>query len=330
MKRFVVLGASHGHRIAETLKNDGFEVTDLTDRGWKLSKTGVAALADKLTQAEVPQGKDTQVILSVLDSSIFWGESNEGLEPSKKLADNRFHIEGRVVVAGRDVLLDRFNMLAPLLNVASKYRTVLLSPIPRYITGGCCNLRSHCCGHDEDAAASDQLSQLERARGTLRDIVFQSKFKSVMVLNPVKLFSGGRARDTTAEALKAVWGPDPVHPAREVYQRIVDELVDALKAAGGGKLRNRGRKRERSAEEDHRASTYSSRSKSRNDAGDRWAKSKGSRGGRHPSGGSYNPGRTWADRAGGSRGHHGGGYGGRAGGNSGWANRGWFKRGRYH
>ena len=335
VKRFVVLGASHGHRIAETLEKSGFDVTDLTDRGWKLSKTGVTVLADKLAQADVPQGKETQLILSVLDSSIFWGESNEGLEPSKKLSDNRFHIEGRVVVAGRDVIQDRFNMLAPLLQVASKYRICLFSPIPRYITGGCCKSTSHCCGHEEDSAAHEQLLQLERARGTLRDIVFKSKFKNVMILNPVKLFGGGRDLDSTAEALKAVWGPDPVHPASEVYQRIVDEMVLTLDGQGNDKLRNRGRKRGRSPDEEHSATDSSNRSSSRPRGGlsDGWKRGS-ERGSRPYHGGNYNPRGNWLGRSGGSRGRsdyqqrplsHRGGQGGRED-----ANRGWRKRSHYY
>ncbi len=293
----MVLGASHGGRIADTLRNDGYEVTDLTDRGWKLSKSGVTSMAEKLARVTVSHGKDTQVILSVLDSSLFWGESDEGLAPSVKLADHRFHIEGRVVLAGKDVINDRFNMLEPILQAAGKHRVVLMSPVPRYIAGGCCSESSHCSGWEEDNAAFEQLIQLERTRHSLRDCVFRSKFKSIMVMNPVKLFGGGRDLETTAEALKAVWGADPVHPAAEVYQRIVEEMVTELESVCGNKLRNRGRKRGRSPSmEDRHASSSSSRRDPLDSSRGGWRLT---RGGREPRGGGLS--RGWGGSGGSDR-----------------------------
>ena len=80
-------------------------------------------------------------------------------------------------------------------------------------------------------------------------------------MNPVKLFGGPRDLETTAVALKAAWGADPVHPSREIYQRIVEEMVAELvktREAYGTEDR-RGRKRERSPSresEQSRKATY--------------------------------------------------------------------------
>ncbi len=123
---FVVLGASHGGRIAKALCEAGREVIDLSDRGWKLTKPGVAELASRLDQVKQGLPKNCQLILSVLDSALFWGETEEGAAPSRKLADNKYHLEGKVVLAGKEIIAARFALLEPLLHVAGKLRTALL------------------------------------------------------------------------------------------------------------------------------------------------------------------------------------------------------------
>ncbi len=248
--RFVVLGASHASRLANALAGSDFEVIDLSDRRWKLSKLGVEELVGKFEGLLPGLDRDFQLVLSVLDSALYWGETDEGAALAKKHEDNRFHLEGRVKLAGKEVVSDRFEIIRPLLLYANKFRVTLLSPLPRYIVGGCCENNSHCSNWDEINFATDQLRELERVRTNLRDCVFRAKdraVKSVKVVNPVKLFGGGRDAVTTANALKAVWGGDPVHPTQAVYQRIAEELVAELapkEEAGGG----RGRKRLRSPE----------------------------------------------------------------------------------
>ena len=62
-------------------------------------------------------------------------------------------------------------------------------------------------------------------------------------MSPVRLFGGSRALSETAEARKAVWGCDPVHPAPEMYSRIAEELIVELAkvaAAKSGKDRKCG------------------------------------------------------------------------------------------
>ncbi len=163
-----------------------------------------------------------------MDSSLYWGESEEGAAPAKRLADNRFHLEGDVILVGREIVCDRFALAVPLLQAVSKFNTVLLSPIPRYLTGGCCQTEGHCSNWAEEGFALQQLQSLEKTRQQLRDCVFRGKNKSVRIMNPVKLFGGGRDLPDTAEALKSVWGNDPVHPAPELYLRIAEELVSEL------------------------------------------------------------------------------------------------------
>ena len=248
--KFLVMGASHASRLATALKNGGCEVIDLSDKRWRLSRLEVETLREKFERMKVDLHRDTQVVLSVLDSALFWGETEEGAAPARKLADNRFHLEGRVKLAGREVVIERFEVILPILQMANKFRVALLSPIPRYITGGCCQEEGHCQNWDTVNFASDQLRDLERVRNNLRDCVFRANdraVKSVKIVNPVKLFGGGRDLGDTAQALKAVWGGDPVHPSPEVYQRIAEELVAELTVTGvpGG---GRGQKRKRSPE----------------------------------------------------------------------------------
>ena len=315
--RYVVLGASHGRRIATALSNSGYEVTDLTDGGWKLSTTGVARLVEKFENVKPNLHADTQVVLSVLDSSLFWGETEEGAAPARKAMDNRFHLEGRVKLAGRDVVADRFNMLLPLLLAAAKFKTTLLSPLPRYLTGGCCANEEHCTNRMEDGYAAQQLRDLERTRQTLRDCVFRCKNKSVKVMNPVKLFGGERDTSDVVVALKAIWGGDPVHPTQGVYQRVAEEMAAELGRLTDNKG-GRGVKRGRSPDQGgvwHRGERTGETSGGRMGMGRPFS----NHGSAHQSkrGGSSGRGYTATDNARGRGGHNGDRRGGYLGGNRG-------------
>ena len=300
--KFVVMGASHARRLGNALRDLGEEVIDLSDGGWKLSRSGITHLIDRCEQLKEERRGGLQLILSVMDSSIFWGETDEGAAPAKKLADNHFHLEGNVVLAGKEIVGERFALAAPLLQAVSGYNTILLSPIPRYLTGGCCREESHCSNWAEEDFALHQLQSLEKTRQQLRDCVFRSKSKAVMIMNPVRLFGGKRDLAETAEALKAVWGRDPVHPEPAVYQRIAEELIVELAnvaekhAMGGGKR----------AQSPTPAGSASKRTKP-NAGPSSW---RGGRGRLSPARGSSRGTRTSTDSSGASRFPSGGNYGG--------------------
>ncbi len=242
--KYVVLGASHRRRIAAALSNCGYEVTDLTDGGWKLSTSGVERMVEKFESVKQGLHADTQLVLSVLDSSLFWGETKEGAAPARKGNDHRFHLEGRVKLAGKEVVSDRFNMILPLLLSAAKFKIILLSPLPRYLNGGCCDNLMHCTNMRDEGYAVQQLRDLERTRQSLRDCVFRCKNKAVKILDPVKLFGGERELSDVAAALKAIWGDDPVHPTQGVYQRVAEEMaaeLGRLAVTRGGRGVKRGR-----------------------------------------------------------------------------------------
>ncbi len=236
--KYVVIGASHGKRLAITLSKLGHEVLDLSDGGWKLSRSSVEQMIKNCEQLKSETPSEVQIVLSILDSALFWGETEEGVAPARKLHDNRYHLEWSVILAGKDMVADRFAQAVPLLQTLSKFKLALLSPIPRFLTGGCCRDENHCSNWMEENFASEQLQNLEKTRLQLRDCVFRSRVKTVMVINPVRLFGGGRDLTDKANALKAVWGNDPVHPESEVYQRIAEELTADLGRAtvnSGGK-----------------------------------------------------------------------------------------------
>jgi hypothetical protein len=57
---------------------------------------------------------------------------------------------------------------------------------------------------------------LTECRGFYKDFFFTSGFKNVTVLNP------GMEMPCEDESGLQLWGPDPVHPLPEGYERIAD------------------------------------------------------------------------------------------------------------
>jgi hypothetical protein len=88
---------------------------------------------------EVIREKDpTTVVFHMLDNSAYYGRSEDGSCAAPKRGEDEYHVEGEVYLCGRDTLLQHFNTVNPLLDLAAKRRGIVITPLPRYLQTGCC------------------------------------------------------------------------------------------------------------------------------------------------------------------------------------------------
>jgi hypothetical protein len=61
----------------------------------------------------------------------------------RQYINGEFHVEGDLVIAGKDRLFMYFKNPLPLLRMLDGKRVVFLIPLPLYILAGCCDLEDY-------------------------------------------------------------------------------------------------------------------------------------------------------------------------------------------
>jgi hypothetical protein len=97
-----------------------------------------------------------------------------------------------------------------------------LSPLPRYITAGCCHDDEHAPNRKDNKFRSVLISGLERTKKNIKMLVENSGLHNCSVFNPLWLIAGPKKK-TEAEILHIIeegWGSDPVHPNTATYAKL--------------------------------------------------------------------------------------------------------------
>ena len=159
---------------------------------------------------------------------------------SRPVRDNngRYHVVGELVVAGKEAQYSIYKALKPVLLAVAGGPIILVTPLPRFITHGCCEDETHLTNRSSPDFATDQQRHLAETRTNLRSFLFSDNIRSVSVINPAPLFDGVPVTES--------WdGNDPIHPRASIYRELA-KLVNRNTAYLQGK------KPEASAYEDRR------------------------------------------------------------------------------
>jgi hypothetical protein len=113
------------------------------------------------------------------------------------------------------------------LAVCADSNTVILSPLPWYITAGCCNDQEHAPNSDLNNFRSLFISGLERTRKNIKKLVDSANLAKCKVINPLWLLAGP-GKHPEAEIINMIedgWGDDPVHPSNATYEKIATVII---------------------------------------------------------------------------------------------------------
>ena len=140
---FVLVGSSHASRISAALSAVGEKVLCLASPSWRLSAENVAALAQTVEEAAA-SNPEAIFVFQLYDSSVYFSSSDSGeLSLPKRGEDGRYHVLGELAYAEWAVLKKIFNTSSPLLRAAGSCMKLILSPLPRYVQGKCCEDKQH-------------------------------------------------------------------------------------------------------------------------------------------------------------------------------------------
>jgi hypothetical protein len=293
---FMVVGGSHASRTARVMSETGYSVVKIIDTNWRIDRSSCEALATTMVGAMKNEDPEV-VVLQLLDNSIYYTRRGDGSRVlPKKLEDGHYHVEGELVVASSETQFEHYQNLKPVFDAVGKRPCILIAPLPRYVSDGCCQKAGHVANRSERGYKENMEKQLEGVARKFKNLLFHAGKRYIRVLDPGYNLKGTEMAD--------VWGVDPVHPIEPIYKSLVAsifQMAATLKAVEGRDDRNK-RRREASQED----SLPRSR-RPREDGDSRREEGEGGQG-REDSRGR---GRGWTPGRGGFRGYSSGrGYGG--------------------
>ncbi len=170
------------------------------------------------------------VLVQALDHSLYMARTVErGDFPIQRYRDGEFHVEGDLVLAGKDRQYMVFNIILPVLRKLLGRNVVFITPGPRYLDG-CCDEPEHAPNRLEDGFEADLRKCLAECRQNYKDFLFTKSLRGFRVVDPSPaLPRSEEIRD---------W--DPVHPTTEGYERVCDLMEAELeKFLSGGVSKKR-------------------------------------------------------------------------------------------
>jgi hypothetical protein len=153
----------------------------------------------------------------------------------KKQPDGRFHILGELVVCPVETQLELLNTMKPIFDAMGHKAGVFVTPMPRYVTAGCCEDPSHVSNREDRHFRADMDLQLDSLKRTVKNFLFNTGRRNLRILDTGMTLKGLEDAD--------LWCTDPVHPIESVYGRIAEgikKLVDKMQSGGGGGGRGGG------------------------------------------------------------------------------------------
>jgi hypothetical protein len=126
--------------------------------------------------------------------------------------------------------------MRPLFDAVGKRLCVVVSPMPRYVTEGCCSNPHHVSNRTDPHFKSDLLIQLEGLKRSLKNFFFNTRRRNFRLSDTAADMRGLEDND--------IWFVDPVHPVNSVYSRIAEGIkqivtnyesnLDSRSGSGGG------------------------------------------------------------------------------------------------
>ena len=149
-------------RTAAHLKDLGFSVRECQLPGGIPNNNSIEVVQNFLNEKASEQ--DTAVVFDLFGNFSFRFEQADGNMALPIWLGGKPHLLGKVGVCGEKPFKDLIAKLLPLLNTNTNQPKIVLPPILRYISRGCCQDATHAGNATEDNHAVTMIGQAQVAR----------------------------------------------------------------------------------------------------------------------------------------------------------------------
>jgi hypothetical protein len=213
----MVIGSSNAGRLTKALNDAHYSVNSILNGNWRVTRESCEAMAETVKK-QIELENPGAIVLFMLDASTFYVKKDDGsLVLPRKGGDGVFHIEGDLVVASPDTQAAHLDAMRPILDAIGRRPCLVVSPMPRYITEGCCSDASHAANRNNRHFRLDMQYQLDGFAKRIKNMLFNQNRRNMRVLDSTY--------DSRHMADNEIWFCDPVHPLEGIYRRIAAGVI---------------------------------------------------------------------------------------------------------
>jgi hypothetical protein len=212
----LVVGSKQAANMHAEMRRQGLAADLIELPLWRISKTEVDSLLLKIEQ-EKKDKKIAAVVFQLMDNTVFTAITEEGEKIQPVLRDNTLHWTGDLSVCDKPILAKLLKILKPVLEATVDFKTVMMGPLPRFVTGSCCEDPGHIPNRGQSGFLNNMVGELEELHKNVRDFLFVEGLRHVRIMNP---WVGMRGTSPTN-----IWGEDPIM----VLPAVLPKLVEGVK-----------------------------------------------------------------------------------------------------
>jgi hypothetical protein len=331
----LVCGGSNAQRLHRELQEQGIAAELLHLPNFRVIKGSGEVIAAKLKEA-IAKRRPASIVFQFLDNSVFEALTVEDTRIPPRRLDGRLHFDGDIAVADKAATTKMLRLCRPAFNATGEIPTVMMGPLPRYVSNACCNDPEHMANRSTPGFMTKMKKELEVVNRTIKEFLHGDGYNNIRAMDP---WVGLRHLETSQ-----IWGNDPVHVRKENLPCLVEGVKITLSKISPKRRRDSqpgppskkpktvlGQQALESAPNTSGSNMSQGSGVSRGGSihgggGGGRSGHRGNRGGgRGGGGGASEPARGAGGRGGGGRGYNGGNRGGRRGGGGGGR---WWRGGR--
>jgi hypothetical protein len=143
-----MVGGSHASRLAGLM--DG-QLPSYTRGGWRAGKTAVESLEQELGEAKDSFPREAVIVLQLFNNIAYYAVTSEDtIIPCRKDVSGRYQVDGDLLLAPPEMLSPYIRNCLPIMHQLEDFPKIVLSPLPRYLTQGCCTDQEHASNRVEE------------------------------------------------------------------------------------------------------------------------------------------------------------------------------------
>jgi hypothetical protein len=151
---------------------------------------------------------------------VFEALTEEGSRIPPRKLDGKMHYDGDIVVAEKAAMIRMLRICRPAFNATENIPTVLVGPLPRYVSAACCADPEHMANRCTPGFMSKMRAELETVNKTIKDFLHNDGYTNIRALDPWVCV---RQLDVSQ-----IWGTDPVHIRKEHVTNLIEGVKIAL------------------------------------------------------------------------------------------------------
>jgi hypothetical protein len=216
---WLIVGGSNAKMMWKAATDVGIEAEFLHLPSLRIIRGAGDVVAQKLRD-EIAQKAPATVILQLLDNSTFEALTAEGTRIPPRKCEGRHHLDGHIAVPDRATVTTMMRICRPIFNATAGINTVMVGPMPRYVSAGCFQDPEHMANRAAPSFLPNMKRDLATCNRVIKEQLHKDGYDNVRCLDPWVAL-----RDVGIEEL---WGSDPVHIKREYVPKLVEGVKITL------------------------------------------------------------------------------------------------------